>query len=633
MTDREWLVVPDLERLVSCGRSSRYGFRRHCAMRAWESGVRLPELRQAGGAASRREADRAAALESGRTPWRAWRALGKLARVPRAALGLAPGGISRRARTAEARRKARSALRDAEAALEREPLALARVAAALAREDLGESAEALRHLDAALALEPREGWLHQFRGDVRRRLGDREGFVADGEAAIRLDEGAAYFRFAAGDPRTRSRRRVHEAAGHFIKRHPRAYWMLAYRGDLRRSPEINDFSGAIRDFEAALELRPDAAWVWAYLSRALMAERRGARARDAIDRAVSIDPACGWLHVWRGEVRRRAGEPAAALADFDRGLSLDADYEMGYAWRGGARRALGDPAAALGDLDLACVLDPAYGWTYQERLLALRDLGRVGEALDAGEEALRRDPKYSWFQPGGDPRAAASLGEHLARVPHDARALAWSGLGRLEAGDLSGALGELKPAAALRPDWPWARAWLGRALGLSGLRARAIRELTAAIAIEPRYANSWAWRGRLHLDRRDWPAAARDLRRAARLDPKAAWILEWAGEAELGAGRPRRALGLLGQAVELDRRGWRSLLARAAVWKTLGGTESARRDVEAALRALGNYPSRARPVSELVREIVARGLKELLPDRRGACHGDPATAAAAPRPA
>ena len=143
------------------------------------------------------------------------------------------------------------------------------------------------------------------------------------------------------------------AADRWLARRPRDYWMLVFRGDAKRFPELNDFDGAVRDFEAALKLKPGCSYAWAYLSRARMSKVGPGPALEAIDRALKLEPGCGWYHCWRGEILRRTGKPREALRELDRGLALDPSYEFGYAWRGGARRALGLYEEALADLELA----------------------------------------------------------------------------------------------------------------------------------------------------------------------------------------------------------------------------------------------------------------------------------------
>ncbi len=562
-------VIKALERLISCGRSSKYGFRRRGVMRATA------------------RADQALAIGP-RDPWPLLlRAVGRLSFLARSQYRLQPGGISRAARSSAARNAARGALSDARKAIGLSPsCALAYVVAALACEDLQDKAGALRLLDRALALEPREGWIYQFRSDVRRRAGDIKGFVADCEAAILLDEGAAYFRFAAGDVESRSPARIIRAADRWLKAHPHDYWMHVFRADRLRSPEINDFAGAMAGFERAVELKPDCAYAWAYLSRARMTNATGPEALAAIDRAIKLSPRCGWFHVWRGEVRRRTGQVKESLADFDRGLELDPNYEFGYAWRGGAKRALGSAKEALGDLELACALDPSYAWSFAERSLALRGIGRVGEALKSLEQARRLDPKYVWCS---DLRKAeealAELEAYLKENPSDAAAWAWRGQIKLERGDLRGALEDLSAALRLEPAHSWARAWRGRAQALLGRGTAALSDLDQAVRLDARNAYAFAWRAEALSARGKERAAVRDLGRAASLAPKEAWIWQQKGLAEERLGRWSSAAADYGRAIELDRRHPGLRAGRARAWLKTGRRAAADGDLAVILDA------------------------------------------------
>ncbi|MBI3565927.1 MAG: hypothetical protein HY079_12070, partial [Elusimicrobia bacterium] len=339
--------------------------------------------------------------------WRAWRALGLLLSRPRSEYALAPRGINRVARAKAARAAAAAALDEARLSARLDPrFPLAPVAAALACEDLGRPRDAAAWFGRALDLAPREGWLSLARADARRRAGDRAGFVADATAAHYRDEGAGALRFAVADPRADSVEASIAGATRLLRRTPRAAWALALRADLKRFPEVNDFPGALADFEAAARLAPREAWIHAYLSRARITGGDASGALAAVDRAARLRPDCGWIRAWKGEVLRRLGRARESLRELDAAARLDPDYEFARAWRGGTLRLLGRPADALADLAVAEELDPSYAWTPAERALALRALGRVDEALDALDRARRLDPKNMWCASPRDAGAA-----------------------------------------------------------------------------------------------------------------------------------------------------------------------------------------------------------------------------------
>ncbi len=460
------------------------------------------------------------------------------------------------ARLAEARGKSATtaALRDLERSLALDGgFAPALAAAAVAQSRLGRSRAALNLLDEALRRHSREAWLYRLRARLLLAAGEEDGFVRDLEEGLALDEGLGDFAKIFGEMSSYSPSRLAAAADRFLAKRPRVFWMLAFRGDCRRSPEVNDFAGAVRDFEEAVALRPDCPWAWAYLSRARITNASPASALEAIDRAAALAPRCGWIHVWRGELLRRLGRHGMALREFNAGLKADPDYEFGYAWRAGTLRVLGRSAEAVADLTLAIALDPAYAWSLNERSLALRGLGRISEALEDLDAAAARDPKYVWCEdPAARPRALQELDAELRRDPRNARAWSWRGDANIRLGDPGAALADLRHAIALAPRQGGLRALRARALDALGRRREALRELDLAARLSPR-PETFLWRGLLKRGLGRLREALSDLRRAARLDRRSAQILFWKGEVELSLGLKRSARRSLSSAVGMDR--------------------------------------------------------------------------------
>ena len=520
--------------------------------------------------------DRAVSLEPREARWRVWRGLAQLA----------------------SRGDAKKSFAEA---LALEESALAWAGLALAELEAGRARAAVAACGRAIEKEPAQGWLYRLRAKARFKAGDEKGFLEDCRRETLLDEGVGTFSEVFPADRRRPVARLLAAADRFLTRRPKAHWMLVVRGDCRRSPEINDFAGAVADFQAAAALAPDCAFTHAYLCRALMVAGRTDEARAAADRAIALAPRSGWMRVWRGELRRRLGDNAGSLADFDEGLRLDPDYEMGYAWRGGARRALGRLEEAVADLDIGAALDPAYAWSFAERSLAQRALGRLGPALRDLEAAARLDSKYVWCaRPQNNPEAVAQLDAAVKIMPGDAWAWAWRGETRLRLGDAEGAARDLRRATALGPKLGWPRAWLGQALALAGRSAEAMRAFNAAVALDPQYPPALAERGRLLLSRGNIRAAWKDLSRAAAAGPLSARTWQSKGEAALSLRLWTQAVEDFSKALELER-GWRPRLGRAAAYAKLGLSERAREDLlvpleEARRHALEGRPAEAAAV-------------------------------------
>jgi len=316
------------------------------------------ELAASVGRADDADLDRAIDGAPDKAAWRAWRGLWRLSRRGEPDAG-------------DLRRAARS---DGAAG------ALARLGLALAQLRAERPERALAPLDAAVALAPKEGWLRRLRAKARLRAGDEDGFVSDCEAENLRDEGLGTFAFAFGLGAGYAPAALLRKLDAALRRRPETHWLLALRGDCRRSPEVGDQAGSVADLEAAARLAPRPGWVLGHLARALLSSGGAARAAAAADAAVAAEPRCGWLRAWRGELRGKGGDLAGALADFDAAAALDPDYDLLYLWRGAARGRAGLREEALADLDLAVRLTPTRAAAWSQRARALRALGRDEEA-------------------------------------------------------------------------------------------------------------------------------------------------------------------------------------------------------------------------------------------------------------
>ena len=513
----------------------------------------------------------AAAAQPRRARWKAWAAAARLcewtvadARPPR-------GELAR-------------ALALAREAAESDPRCLsALVVYGLLSEISGEPS-ALRAMEAASRLAPWAAPIHRRVAGLLWRLGDSAGYVARSEAALYADEGVGYFEKPLEVYQARGYRDRVEAAGRFLSENPNAYWMLVYRGDCRRTPEVNDQTGGHADHEAAVRINPDCAYAWAYLSRARLSHASASSAVDAIDRAVRLRPTCGWIRIWRGETRRRLGDVRGALQDLDAGLELDPDYELGYSWRGGVNRTLGRVQRCLSDLAIAGALVPDHAWTHQELSLAHRERGRTDDALLHLARAHRLDAKFVWSSARGkDRRALAELNGEIRRHPSNAAAWAWRGQSRLRAGHWSAAKSDLDRAVRLDPRNGWAWAWRARAYHKLGRLALARRFYDRALELEPLYAPALAWRGRLRHRLGDFPGALEDLSRAVVSDKKTSWIFQWKAQTEEELARDGEAEEDYTLSLAIDPKNFSALLGRCALRLRTGDLEGADRDCSAAL--------------------------------------------------
>jgi len=217
-----------------------------------------------------------------------------------------------------------------------------------------------------------------------------------------------------------------------------AYWQRDVYGE------------AIRYYQAALAVRPNAPVAQSNLGMALAAAGMQDDAIFHFRQAIALDPGFGHAH-------------------YSLGLSLKGEHQL---------------PEALAQLLRAQQIDPSVPDTAYNVGLALNELGRPGEAIVQFRTALRLRP--------GDLNARYNLGLSLRSV-----------------GRAGEAIVELRQVIARAPDMADAHYNLGLAFKDAHRRAEAIAQFQETVRINPRYASAHGTLGQLLLERGSL-AAARD---------------------------------------------------------------------------------------------------------------------------
>src|SRR5207245_159571 len=103
-----------------------------------------------------------------------------------------------------------------------------------------------------------------------------------------------------------------------VARHPDMASLYAERAEVLRDPSHCRYTEAYEDYARAAELAPRAAWVVAYLGRAIGYAQGPVAALSTIERALALaKDGSGWIRAWRGESRRHTADLAGSLADLD----------------------------------------------------------------------------------------------------------------------------------------------------------------------------------------------------------------------------------------------------------------------------------------------------------------------------
>ncbi len=116
-----------------------------------------------------------------------------------------------------------------------------------------------------------------------------------------------------------------------------------------------------------------------YLRRGLARQARGnvSGALADFNRALELKPTLAPANYYGGHLLYERGDYKAAIGDYDRLVELDPRNPAAYYNRGVARLALRDWAGAAGDMTGAISLDARHARAYYVRGVAKHMLGRV----------------------------------------------------------------------------------------------------------------------------------------------------------------------------------------------------------------------------------------------------------------
>jgi tetratricopeptide (TPR) repeat protein len=268
-----------------------------------------------------------------------------------------------------------------------------------------------------------------------------------------------------------------------------------------------DYQQALRDFNRVLELDPQSAWSYASRGKTYHFLKGYQQALEDFDRALALNPNYAWTYANRGKTYFALKEYQKAIEDYDRAIGLWPSYTWAYARRGETYRLLNEYQKAITNFDRAITLDPTYAWTYAERGRVYRLIKEYQRALADYDQALALDAQNA--------QAYAGRGETYRLLKEYEKALR-----------------DFERALALYPMDGWAYGRRGMIYATLKEYEKALVNFDRAIELTPAYAATYGRRGSVYLRLNKLKEAQADYNRCWELDPKdirAAWRAEWCG--------------------------------------------------------------------------------------------------------
>jgi tetratricopeptide (TPR) repeat protein len=281
----------------------------------------------------------------------------------------------------------------------------------------------------------------------------------------------------------------------------------------KRYYDNDDFDNAIKNFDNAIVLNPNDAWV--YASRALAYKQLGQRnqAIQDFEKAFSLNPKIsGWIKkellemgsqlptlptsqlktanefVARGKRYYDNDDFDNAIKNFDNAIRLDPYDAWVYASRALAYKQLGQKNQAIQDFEKAFSLNPEnFGWIKKE----LWEMGSplsFSNQLKIAKEYIARGKRY--YDNDDFDNAIRDFDNAIRLDPNDASAYYYRGEVYRLKGQYDAAIRDFSEATWLNPNYDLAYASMGQSYRQLGQRDQAIRNLEKAISLNPN--NQWA---------------------------------------------------------------------------------------------------------------------------------------------
>ncbi len=321
---------------------------------------------------------------------------------------------------------------------------------------------ALKDLDRAEALDPRDAWIPAFRSRVLFQSAPGPAAMAAMDRAVALA--------------------------------PKIGWLRAWRADSRR--KLGDLRGAAADLSAALKLEPSYDRIYLWSGKVLRAQGKPREAEKVLTRGLKLMPYFEKAYAERARARLELGRVDAALRDLEEAVRTNHRHNSFFNWTAPIVPPDDERRKLLETLSAHAKKSPrsARAWAWLGE--ALTQAGLFEPAMVALDVALALDPMRSWLRSwrgetlmrmGRLLEAERELDQAIRRDPFDGRARAFRGRTRFLRGALAEAVADLEKAASdSMVEYSWIYHWRAEAKEAAGDRAGARADAETAVALEPR---------------------------------------------------------------------------------------------------------------------------------------------------
>jgi len=253
-------------------------------------------------------------------------------------------------------------------------------------------AEALPHLNKAIALNPKYAMSYVGRGIVHSLLGETAAANDDMTKAVELDPKSPETYFARGYALMRAGKTT-EAIADFDKAlHLNPKFPMAYLCRSTSNSKLGKYAEAFSDTAKAIEIDPKNPKAYSQRASLHLGQNKYVDVLADAEKAIELDPKYATAYAQRSSAYAKLGKFAEAMADADKAVELDPQSPEHLYGRGCVHQQMGKYAEAAVDFSKAIELSPKTGLYYYGRGLARINLTNTDEAKSDLRKALELDP-------------------------------------------------------------------------------------------------------------------------------------------------------------------------------------------------------------------------------------------------
>ena len=341
--------------------------------------------------------------------------------------------------------------------------------------------------------------------------------------------------------------------------------------------ELNQAHQALAEAKYLEQIAPKRAEPYILQGQILAALKETSRAKEALDKAVAMDPGNDFVHVRLALVKLDEKDVDGAKAALATAEGINPSSKWVWLWKGViARENDDDVVAARACYEKALEFDPRFD-------LALYNLGasyisrkekNYAKARENYLKVLKVNPDYK--------EACYAIGMTYGYEDNYAVAKVW-----------------LEKAIVLDPGFLTAHKFLGVVLGEMKDYEGAIVSYEAALHLDPMNADIYVRKAKMESALGKDDAALRDLEFALDLDPTSKRSLLYLGDFHAKKGELRKALEYYDKAVAQDAKYAEAHAGRAAVLYRQGKKAEALDAIETAEKVTTYKPERFRKIREM----------------------------------